>query len=100
MSTIYGHKPKQLFLPFLESTPFPDTSGGVPVELSRFRALVVQIRRDLAVLKEPKAYHPDDAFYLERIRVCRETAKALAKTLGLDGGTRADESLDDSPSEE
>jgi hypothetical protein len=44
---------------------------------------MLQIRRDLAVLKEPKEYHPDDSFYEKRIVAFRVEALELAKELGL-----------------
>ena len=49
----------------------------------RLQDLTLQIRRDMAVLQEPKEYHPDDSFYERRIAGCREEANALAEELGL-----------------
>jgi hypothetical protein len=44
---------------------------------------MLQIRRDVAVLREPKEYHSDDSFYEQRIAGCREEANRLAEELGL-----------------
>lgn len=49
----------------------------------RYEDVMLQIRRDLAVLKEPKEYHPDDSFYEKRIVAFRVEALELAKELGL-----------------
>ncbi len=52
---------------------------------TRLDDLVLQIRRDLAVLRESRDYHPDDSFYEERIASCREEAARLMSQLKLEG---------------
>jgi hypothetical protein len=49
----------------------------------RLDDLVLQIRRDMAVLKEPRTYHPDD-FFEQRIAAYQQEALSLMKELGLE----------------
>ncbi len=71
---------EQLQLGFPEHDPWQAWLARAHGPRERLEDLILQIKRDTAVLREPKCYHPND-FFERRIEAYRADAQALAEKI-------------------